>query len=107
MSKNYPANMAEEVEKAQINAFFDGEPSHVLRGVAIGTAEKLGGVRIYNSNDGLNCRNWSIEPEYIYKMPDGSFVSIGCSSTDPINKEDVDYIMERHAELVSRQSPTL
>lgn len=104
MSKNYPANMAEEVEKAQINAFFDGEPSHVLRGVAIGTAEKLGGVRIYNSNDGLNCRNWSIEPAYIYKLPDGSFVEIGCSSTNPISKEDVDFIMQEHDKLVEHLS---
>ena len=67
---------AQDVEQAyDCAAFDDNYPSEGCYGRAVDTAQKLGGVETYNSNDGKS-RGISFAPTRDYEFDDGSKVQV-------------------------------
>ena len=62
------------VEQAYYDAAWDNIPSEGCYALAIAAANELGGIEIYNSNDGSS--TISLEPTRTFKFDDSSSVYI-------------------------------
>ena len=65
---------AMDVEQAYYDAAWDNIPSEGCYALAIAAAHELGGVEIYNSNDGSS--TISLEPTRTFEFDDSSSVYI-------------------------------
>lgn len=71
-------NMAQQVINTWDHSRWNGCDSWTSFINAHTSIARKRGVKIWSANDGLDCRQWSVQPNEKYKFPDGSILMIGC-----------------------------
>ena len=74
MNTKMNISKAEQVEQAYDAAHYDGCSIEDCYALAVDAAHELGGIEVYNSNDGN--RSWSYAPTRIFEFDDFSTAEV-------------------------------